>query len=858
MNVSRELWRRVRPLFDELADADAQQRVARLAELEASDPEAWQALDTLLRADEGAEAALRDYSFGVPPLVHDARDPLGIIGASVAHFDVMEFHAAGGMGVVYRARDRRLSRVVALKFPLPHEQLDPAAKERFLQEARSAAALDHPNLCTIHEVGESAHGLFLAMPLYPGETLRQRLEREHALPADAALDIVRQVATGLLSAHAAGIVHRDLKSGNIMLLPDGSVRILDFGLAKVRDVGLTRSHAVHGTIAYMAPEQIRGEEVDARADLWSTGVLLYEMLTGVLPFHGGHDIAVLHRVLYDEPRRASELNARVPHALDVMLERLLQKDPAQRYASAEALLADVSAVRHGAAPARSPQGATAWAGAMRARLRRAPLAVAVLLAVIAVPLLSRSAMQRLRASAAVDAPVVQSLVVLPFANASGDASSDYLVAGFTNELASLLGAAPGVRVPAVSSAATLQRQELEPRAIGERLGVAHIVAGRAQLAADTFRVAVRLTRVGGALLWSRDFSAPSADVLDLQREVADSVLRVLLPRLPPLDSRVPLPTTGPEAYDLYLKARFAWTERRRDQLQEALAYYRGALDRDPEFALAHAGMAEAYLNMGNFGYMPVSVSLARAEVAARRAVELAPTLAETHTALGFAQTSRGGYSEAEASLVRAIELRPGSPWAYHYYALLLIMTGRIEEAKGQTANTLAADPLSLPGNATLGIEFAAEGNLPQAQAQLRQALELSPNFPLTLHYLGAVEAALGNHAEARQLLERALAEAPAFPGVRAALAHTYTETGSPAQARRLLEDVRSSVDDERSRVTYALALAVLGEPDSAFAMLRTATWDVPTLIELRANPLLQAFRADPRYPLLLAHFGLRP
>jgi protein kinase-like protein len=382
----REQWQRARHLFDELVELDSDLRRSRLEQIGAEDPVLRKAVARLLLSDLGSEAALHDYSFGsaggAPAIATNSRDPLGVIGQTVSHFRVKDYLAAGGMGVVYRAEDLQLGRAVALKFPLPDQQLERSLKERLINEARSAASLDHVNLCSVYEIAESEHGVFLAMPLYPGETLKDRIAREGALPPDDALAIVQQVATGLASAHAAGIVHRDLKPGNVMLLPDGTVKVLDFGLAKIRDISLTGSQRTLGTIGYVAPEQIRGGRVDGRTDLWSVGVLLYEMLTGQPPFRGEHEMSILHAILHAEPLRPSELNGGLSPQLDNVIGTLLQKDAGDRYPSAEALLADIAALRSGAALAhRTPfWRRTAW----RRRVRGAMLPVAAVSALLVI------------------------------------------------------------------------------------------------------------------------------------------------------------------------------------------------------------------------------------------------------------------------------------------------------------------------------------------------------------------------------------------------------------------------------------------------------------------------------------------
>ena len=344
MNAQR--WEEIQASFDELVQLDATERAGHLATLAIRDPELHRALESLLEADAAASAQLVPIDAAFLPQSDRQPDPLGLTGRTISHFDLREALGAGGMGVVYRADDTRLGRVVALKFLLPHYNLDASAKARFLREAHAAAALDHPNLCTVHEVGTSDEGwLFLAMALYQGETLRARLTRDGPILVREALEIARQITEGLKAAHAAGIVHRDLKPGNVMLLPDGTVRILDFGLAKARDQSRSEAGVRFGTVSYMAPEQVRGENVDGRADLWALGIVLYEMLTGRKPFGGDEEVAIAHAILHDEPELLSTHRGGVSAALEGLVLRLLQKDPAKRHDGAAELLRDLARTR---------------------------------------------------------------------------------------------------------------------------------------------------------------------------------------------------------------------------------------------------------------------------------------------------------------------------------------------------------------------------------------------------------------------------------------------------------------------------------------------------------------------------------
>jgi len=373
--IDAKRWSDIRAIFDELVELDGAQRSERLLTIGASDPDLRRQVEALLAADAEAsdDLARVEQAFASSPGDNAPeldRDPLGLAGRTISHFRIEEAIAAGGMRVVYRAEDTQLHRAIALKFPLPF-QFQSDTRARFLNEARSAAALDHPNICSIHEVGETAGGLlFLAMPLYQGETLNTRLARAGPLDIAVAISIARQIALGLGAAHRAGIAHRDLKPANVMLLPDGTVKLLDFGLAKVRDLSLTKSGVVVGTVSYMSPEQVQGQPTDERADLWAIGVILYEMMTGSRPFQGEHDISVAHAIVHSEPRRAALLRPGISADMDQLIAALLHKQPTARLASADQLVAELDAIS-GSSVSPPPSRAPAVQERM---MRRTPVA----------------------------------------------------------------------------------------------------------------------------------------------------------------------------------------------------------------------------------------------------------------------------------------------------------------------------------------------------------------------------------------------------------------------------------------------------------------------------------------------------
>ena len=563
-------WDELQATFDALVNLDPGERATRLAALGVTDPALRTALEPLLAADAAGLPRLAPLDAAFFSVATPARDPLNLVGRAVSHFHVLEPLGAGGMGVVYRAEDTRLGRAVALKFLLPHS-LDDSAKARFLREARAAAALDHPTLCTLYEVGESEDGrLFLAMALYSGETLAARLARDGPLPVSNALEIARQIARGLGCAHAAGIVHRDLKPGNVMLLPDGTVKILDFGLAKTRDANLSDTGARLGTVAYMAPEQIRGRTVDARADLWAFGVVLYEMLTGRKPFAGEDAIAIAHAIAHDEPVSPSTLRERLPAWVDRVVLALLQKDPGRRYATVDELIAHLANVGIVGATDRAPR---------RPSVRRVAgiLGVAVMLAGAIM------AVRRVGNYAPLDPNLV---AVAPF-DVLDRRLEEYREGLVDLVSASLDGAGPlrAVPVSRVLKAWSGPGDSVAATTLGRSTGAALSVYGRVVGSGpDSVRVAITLLDVVSGT--TREIEV--RDLATRLDRVADStVIRVLreLSRTRPIAAvrSASLGSTSGLALKAFLRGEQFYRKKAADS---AMAYYRRAVELDSTFALA--------------------------------------------------------------------------------------------------------------------------------------------------------------------------------------------------------------------------------------------------------------------------------
>jgi len=741
VNIDRALWQRARPLFDELVELDDIARASRLERIGGEDPVLREALEALLVADVDSEEVLRDCSFGSAPeppaTATRSRDPLGVVGQTVAHFSVKAFLAAGGMGVVYTAKDRQLGRVVALKFPLPQQQLDESVKDRFINEARSAGALDHPNLCTVYEIAESEHGIFLVMPLYPGETLKDRIARDGALSPDDALGIVQQITTGLASAHAAGIVHRDLKPGNVMLLPDGTVKILDFGLAKIRDVSLTRSKTTLGTIGYVSPEQIRGVGVDARTDLWSIGVILYEMLTGARPFDGDHEISIVHGILHREPARPSTLNPALTPQLDDLLAALLQKDPGDRYPSAEALLPDVAALRSGTEPAHS---SPFWSRTPSRRRVRAVTRLpgwSYLVAAAALVVAGGGAMwQRGRGTARVP-PVA--IAVLPFTSLGDSTDSYHLAVGISDAVVTDLAKLGGALSPSYVTTSIYRATTKPVTQIAAEQQVRGVLRGTLSRVRDTVHVSAQLLDgLTGKQVWERRYDRPFTELPAVERDILRGTVGALGVRLTRAerDSIARPIAVAPGAYDAYLRARtlelagqspMRMATMATESIRQAQTLYSQARDLDPAFALARARLALMYA-LAASTYDTTLARREQARVEAEAALRLGPMLAEGHEALGSYWLQNGNLPRAIDELRLASKLYPHSAGLHRTLATALARAGRLEDALTEQEIAMQTEP----GNPMLAFETAIlNSRLRRPAGAMRafnRALAVAPDF----------------------------------------------------------------------------------------------------------------------------------
>ncbi len=786
----------------------------------------------------------------------------------------------GGMSRVFLANEISLDRRVVIKV-LPPDMSSVALAERFRREISLAARLRHPNIVPLLTAGDVSGLLYYTMPFVEGLSLRELLASGAALSLNDSIRFLRGIADALAYAHRNNVVHRDIKPENV-LIESGIAVVTDFGvskaLANAAEPGTSPGTALStvgvalGTIAYMSPEQaVADPAVDHRADLYSLGVVAYEIFTGRTPFPGLTAHALVRALMVEEPEPLAVRRPDLPPALAALVMRLLSKNPSERPATADEVVVtlDGIAVSGGAEGDGRPFTSTgAWAagffrGAPRSRIRIIGATVLlILLTAIGFQYFGqRSNVAAVSTDPAGAATEARSVAVLPFDNTDGAGENQHFSDGLTDELIGALGKLTRLKVAARTSVFALKGKGLGVQEIGDTLDVATVLEGSVRRSGDRLRVTARLVRVSdGSAIWSEVYDRRMTEVFAVQEEIANAIVTALDMKLSESESRdlAGAPTRDLEAYDLYLKALFNWNQRTREKMETALAYLERAVERDPQFALAYAGMASTYLNMSNYGHMSPAQAFGKAAAAADRAIALDPSLAEAQTSRGFLLASTGRYSDAEKALRKAIERNPNLTAARHFYSLLLVMLGQPRRALEQNAHALSLDPLFPTAVNFNGIIRYVMGDASTARRQLQHAISLSPNHPLALHFLGVTEMTEGRYREAVPLLERAYLEAPGFPGIAPALAVTLAKLGRQRESNEIVARMRAAAKDNRSRVNLALGEAIMGDLDAAFSGLSQAQWDVPTLVELRTDPLLAGMRADPRYPGLLAKAGLRP
>ena len=816
---------------------------------------------------------------------------------TLSHYRIVSKIGAGGMGEVYLAEDTKLDRQVALKI-LPREFAeDNDRMNRFVREAKSASALNQPNIITIHEIGETDGIHFIASEYIQGETLHIRLEQT-PLDLKTTLDIAIQVASALNAAHKAGIIHRDIKPENVMIRPDGLVKILDFGIAQLsakRTEALDEEAAtalkqqgtspgmIIGTANYMSPEQARGKDVSAQSDIFSFGIVLYEMVTGQRAFKGENALDVIGAILHKEPTQLNQLSPDVPHELERIINKTLRKDPEARYQTAGDLLTDLKDAKQelefkdklerSVAPQSQEQktqtiippstGAqtppTSSAEFITQEVKKHKLGV--MLGVLIVLALAGGGLWFFYPRTVSGSAPIASIAVLPFQNKSADADTEYLSDGLAESLIYRLSQLPNLKVSPSSAVMRYKGKEVDAQRVAAELGVQAVMSGRMTQRGENLSISVELIdAANNKIIWGEQYERKMSDLLATQREIATTIADKLQLKLSGEGAKgiTKRYTESNEAYQFYLKGRFLWNKRTSESLKGSVEFYNQAIGKDPTFALAYSGLAETYVLFPNYDVATAKASMPQAKAAAMRALELDDSLAEAHTALGWYLGSfEYDWAGSEREFHRAIELNPKYATAHQWLAQLLAETKRFEEGQAETKLALESDPLSPVISFNIGWQLFLARRYDDALREFEHTASVYPDFPLvtngfcwSYYAKGDLDHAIPACRKGRELIPDAYNTGY--------LSLVLGRAGQREEARKLLAELKKqSLSREIPSMAFAFAYIGLDQKEEAMAMLEKEVeeqgyWSS----SFASQPELDEFRSDPRFKALLKRMNL--
>ncbi len=877
-------WQEIDRIFATALELEPEEREAFLDRACAGDEPLRKQVESLI-AHDGPESFVGGPEEATRVL---ANVRLGL-NEAIGPYRIVRALGAGGMGHVYLCHDKRLNRPVAVKLISNYHAAEEERIKRFQQEALAASALNHPNILTIYEIGEAAGKSFIATEFVDGPTLSSRIE-ERSISIDDSLNIAIQMASALTAAHAAGIIHRDIKPSNVIVRKDGLIKVLDFGIAKYIHADgeepenetqfLTTPGAVMGTAAYMSPEQARGVTIDTRTDLWSVGVVLYEMVAGCRPFSGDTAMDVMSAVIERQPLPLSDHNPLIQKPLEQIVVKALQKERDRRYQTALELLADLkSARREGdflderassngrSGEPKSDKQSTKNLGDtptipssaeyIFSSIRKHKWATVVTLAALIIA----SGLLVYRFVMSSNSRQIESIAVLPFVNEGGNSEVEYLSDGMTDTLINSLSQLPNMSVKARTSVFRYKGKDADPQRIGSELSVQAVLSGRVVQRDDNLTLYLALVDArDGNQLWGERYDRKMTELISLQREIARDVSQKLRARLSGAEQRKIMKdyTANTEAYQLYLKGRFHIFRLTPPEIQKGIAYFNQAIEVDPNYALAYVGLSAANRSLALSSEMTPREFLPKSVAAAQKAINIDEGLAESHTALGASMFwYEWNWNEAENQLKRAVELDPNSAEAHLFYAHLLSNTGRHAEALAEIKRARELDPFSPFVSALEGQFLVHAGNPDEALARLRETFELAPAFwfPHVFASSAYIEKGMFGEAiaEARRATELSTTQTVslAFEG------YALVKLGKPSEARDVLDKLLK-LSKERFVPPYHIALLynALGDRDQAFEWLeRGFEQRDPKMAFLKVERKWNNLRDDPRFMDLMRRVG---